>query len=290
LIHKALRSLDQIEELEAIHDVRKDIKKLRAVLRLVRDKLPRRTYRRFTRGLRKAAAPLSGARDAHVKLLAFESLVAHFRKQTSVEPFRDFRAELQENCLEATRLFSEKGAPNIARAVFLRLSRNVAGLAVDGKGWGAVGGGVHANYSLGRKPYRVVLKNPTIENFHEWRKRVKDLWYQVRLLRPIWPEQMSALSKDLKTLGEYLGDDHDLALLKEEVAAIARRNGTSGDIEPLTGLIDLRQRELRSAALELGARVYAENPAVFCQRLGRYWKFWRGTKKGKRRAALSISR
>jgi CHAD domain-containing protein len=283
LIQQALRSLDRIEELESIHDVRKDIKKMRAILRLVRDNSPSRTYRKFTRALRKAAAPLAGARDAHVKLQAFESLVAHFKKQISIERFKRFRAELEKNCREATRLFSEKGSANNARAIFLTLSGRLADLAVERKEWGAVCPGVQTSYRLGRRDYKAVLKDPSTENFHNWRKRVKDLWYQVRLLRPIWPEQMCALSEELKTLGEYLGDDHDLSLLKEEVAAMARRNGTIGDIEALVAVIDLRQRELRSAALDLGARVYSEKPVVFSQRLGRYWKFWRGTKRGKRR-------
>jgi CHAD domain-containing protein len=71
-IRKALHCLDEIEDLEAIHRVRKNIKKLRALLRLVKKKVPGREYRRATRALRRAAAPLAGPRDAHVKQQALE--------------------------------------------------------------------------------------------------------------------------------------------------------------------------------------------------------------------------
>jgi hypothetical protein len=47
-----------------------------------------------------------------------------------------------------------------------------------------------------------VLQNPAPEDFHRWRKRVKDLWYHVSLLERAWPEQMEALAKELKTLSD----------------------------------------------------------------------------------------
>ena len=37
-------------------------------------------------------------------------------------------------------------------------------------------------YVRGRDDFKTVLEDPTSENLHEWRKRVKDLWYQEQLL------------------------------------------------------------------------------------------------------------
>ena len=47
-----------------------------------------------------------------------------------------------------------------------------------------------------------MLQNPAPEDFHRWRKRVKDLWYHVSLLERARPEQMEALAKELKTLSD----------------------------------------------------------------------------------------
>ena len=39
-------------------------------------------------------------------------------------------------------------------------------------------------------------KDPTADNFHEWRKRVKDHWYHSRLLWPVWQKPMKAFTSD----------------------------------------------------------------------------------------------
>ena len=59
---------------EAVHGARKDMKKLRTVLRLLRGRLGKRRYRRGNARFRDAARALSGARDAEVKLATLEAL------------------------------------------------------------------------------------------------------------------------------------------------------------------------------------------------------------------------
>ena len=62
---------------EAVHGARKDMKKLRTVLRLLRDALGRKRYRRANARFRDAARALSSARDAEVKLATLEALGEH---------------------------------------------------------------------------------------------------------------------------------------------------------------------------------------------------------------------
>jgi CHAD domain-containing protein len=134
-----------------------------------------------------------------------------------------------------------------------------------------------------------VLKDPAPENFHEWRKGAKDLWYQVTLLRPLWPEQMDATARELEALGEHLGDDHDLAMLRQAVEEKCVGDGHRRELEILNGLIDERQHELRAGALALGARFYTEKPRAFCDRLAGYWRIWRREKKRVMEAAETAS-
>jgi CHAD domain-containing protein len=137
---------------------------------------------------------------------------------------------------------------------------------------------VNAAYNRGQEIFQLVLKVPSPENFHLWRKRAKDLWYQITLLRRLWPEQMEAMGHELETLGEYLGDNHDLDLLRLDVED--RCAGVnSHEVETLKALIDERRRELRTAALALGSRFYAEKPSAFCDRIAGYWRVWRHEKK-----------
>ena len=72
-------------------------------------------------------------------------------------------------------------------------------------------------YARGRDAFARADRKPTTTNLHEWRKRVKDLWYQQRLLEDTWPGVMKAQAKEAKTLSKLLGEDHDLAVLSEHV-------------------------------------------------------------------------
>jgi CHAD domain len=62
----------------AIHEARKDLKKTRAVLRLVRDQLGKERYGRENARLREASRALSGSRDATVKAETLEALAERY--------------------------------------------------------------------------------------------------------------------------------------------------------------------------------------------------------------------
>ena len=63
-----------------------------------------------------------------------------------------------------------------------------------------------------------------MESLHEWRKRVKHLWYHHTLLRSLWPPVMEVTGDEAHALSDHLGDDHDLAVLAAWVER-ARRGG-----------------------------------------------------------------
>src|SRR5579884_1919695 len=74
-IEHAFGCLEDVEDAEAVHCARKDIKKVRAVLRLVRSCVRKKEFRKLTRGFREAAELLAPVRDAYVKTEALRRLV-----------------------------------------------------------------------------------------------------------------------------------------------------------------------------------------------------------------------
>src|ERR1700737_1955581 len=60
---------------EVIHDLRKQVKMLRSLLRLERADMGDLRYRRANRCLREASLPLSGVRDAKVVLTSCDRLM-----------------------------------------------------------------------------------------------------------------------------------------------------------------------------------------------------------------------
>jgi CHAD domain-containing protein len=170
---------------------------------------------------------------------------------------------------------SHTDAARSVRRLLKTASGQLASVNPKASGWSALGPGLKRSYRDGRHGYRLAQQSGTPEHFHEWRKRVKDLYYQVGLLCPVWPEQMAASEAELKELGERLGYDHDVYLLTEPGIIRRFRQQALEQAETLQALARQRQEELHVQALALGARFYQEKPSAFCKRLELYWKRWR---------------
>jgi len=284
-VENALECLEDCGHAEAIHCARKDIKKVRAVLRLVQTEIVKKEFRRLTSLLRKAANLLAVPRDAYIKAKTLRDLARHFKGQLAPGALRGIRAELRNAFDEEMKRFGREKTGRRVERILRRVAKQLERLDVNGKGWKALSPGVRAAYSQGRCAYQRVLKDSSPGNLHDWRKSVKDLWYQVTLLRPVWPEQMDAIAGELESLGECLGDDHDLVVLQHAVEKLCKGDRNARELEILNGLTEQRHRELRDAAGALGARFYAEKPSMFCNRLARYWRTWRHEKEFVARAA-----
>ena len=109
-----------------------------------------------------------------------------------------------------------------------------------------------------------MLAEPGTENFHSWRKRVKDLYYQAQLLRELHPG-LRETAAGAKALSRQLGQLHDLAFFRERLEGSLEFPEAERAL--LLGLLCTRERELERAALDFGARFYAEKPAGFDRRL-----------------------
>jgi len=73
------------------------------------------------------------------------------------------------------------------------------------------------------------------------------------LLRPLAPKPLTPLAKTIDRLGDLLGDDHDLGVLRREVAGDPARFGGPEALEPLLARIDRRRQKLSTMRLRWGA-------------------------------------
>ncbi|HEY2480386.1 MAG TPA: CHAD domain-containing protein [Solirubrobacterales bacterium] len=255
---------------EAIHGARKDLKKARAALRLVRDEMGETTFERENRALRDAGRLLSASRDAQVKLGTLDSLVegsgdappgptALWREALVADRDRIVGDETDgtEEAVAAIEVVA-------ARAPEWKLREN---------GWRLLAPGLDTAYREGRAAFATLGEEACFEAVHELRKRAKDLWYQVRLLRDAWPRVLDANAEEIHDFTDLLGDHHDLAVLAEDLAG--RTEVDAAHRETLRTLIEARQASLLAEALAAGERVYAEKPKAFGRRMRAYWRAWR---------------
>jgi CHAD domain-containing protein len=117
-----------------------------------------------------------------------------------------------------------------------------------------------------------VEEEASVTNLHELRKRVKDLWYQLRLIREADRHMIGALADHAHDLSDHLGDDHDLALLREEAQRRRDAFSSPADQRHLLQEIDQRRGELQFAAISLGERIYADKPKKFTARLAKRFR------------------
>src|SRR6185437_16474643 len=76
---------------ESVHEARKDLKRARATLRLLREALGNSTYKRENAAIRDAARPLSEVRDGRVLLDALRSLVKYYGPTARALPLEGFK-------------------------------------------------------------------------------------------------------------------------------------------------------------------------------------------------------
>jgi CHAD domain-containing protein len=257
-----------------VHEARKDIKKIRSALRMVRDELGDDVWRRENEHYRDVARTLSAFRDAEILVEALDSLGERFGAPAR-ERFARLRAELEREVRAAHDDGSIERAMTTAAGELSAGRPRTAQLDLDGDGWELIGPGLHRSYRRGRRRLRAVEEEASVANLHELRKRVKDLWYQLRLIRSAEPHTIGALADHAHDLSDHLGDDHDLALLREEAGRRRDAFAEPGERRNLAELIDRRRGELQFAAISLATRIYAQKPKKFTRRLSARWTDWR---------------
>jgi D-xylono/L-arabinono-1,4-lactonase len=261
---------------EHVHEARKAMKRLRAVVRLVRVELGDEIYRLENSCYRDAAGQLSGVRDAAALLEALDALTEFAGTRLRRNRFATVGKWLAERRDAIHAGSADDG--DVARRVVNDLRwarRRVHEWPLDDSGWKTLQTGICRVYSRGRRRYQQVLVQPGDELFHEWRKWVKYLWYHVQMAREVWPGMMVTIADELDELGDLLGQDHDLTVLRDTVMAEMSRPIRATTLQALLELVEDRQTHLRERACRIGRRVYVERPQDFGRRFQGYWRAWR---------------
>jgi CHAD domain-containing protein len=298
----AMLAGDATAPLEAaeVHEMRKALKRLRALLRLARAPLGESRYADADAVARHAGHTLSLARDAEVTLETLERMIARHPRKLDRAGVRRLRSRLADEREQSRVRTLTDGAERANLLDELRAcrSRLTAWQPESGASAG-LQPGVRSLYRDGRARRRRAerAKGSGSRRLHEWRKRVKDLRYAAEALAPAEaPEERLAHKRKARSerrraqharrarrrltrlaaradrLAETLGEHHDLGVLD---AWVARQAGAPGGpvgrrgARRLKKLIAQRRAKLRRRALRDGARLYADRPKRFARRVSR---------------------
>lgn len=261
-LENAIAQLDRDKPRDdAVHDARKSIKKVRAVLELVNLK---KQGGRSIDDLRRAAHMLSPLRDAEAMLESTEALYS--RGSQSIPSAA--RSAVTATLADDKKRIARKSASDRAFVKVVRSLRNVHRASGSWK-WKQLHApdlfdGLRHSYKRTRRRMQNLSQESSSDEFHTWRKRIKTLWYGLRLL-----EKRASVGRhlvDLKRLETWLGDDHNLAVLGQKIHS--RQFARVGPLRrQLTELTSRRRRRLRERSLALGARVFKVAPKEFKREL-----------------------
>src|ERR1051326_159954 len=181
-----------------VHATRKHLKKARAVLRLVRKEIGRGLFKKQDRGLRDVGRLISEIRDAEVRLQTVRELqgIARRQRRHSFDKLEEILMLELENFIAAFAEWQQQAIP-----ILERIHDDIDCWPVDHFGFKQFRRGVQATYKRGRKALAEAKRTQTAESFHLFRKEAKQLWYQLRILRPTNPVVLKNLSDDLGALG-----------------------------------------------------------------------------------------
>lgn len=250
-----------------VHTARKRIKKVRALLRLVRDAMGK-AYCRESRPLRRISRRLGVLSDTTATLAAFERLgigrgrrlppaaAALRRSLVRQERVVDVLVGNTDALVKATRRLRAEG-------------RRASHWTLRGEDFAAIAGGLEQTYRAARRAMRRADVRPTARRLHTWRRRAKDQWFQLRLLDARTRGRLRRETRVLERLDGVLGDYHDLTLLTmaiEHATSIPRLERAA-----LLRPIARARRRLRRRARALAETVYQERPRAFVRHVEQLW-------------------
>jgi len=264
-----LKMVGDPESDEAVHDARRRVKKIRAIVRLVRPVLDK-TSRALDPDLRRVSKLLAPVADGQGVIETLNELGRRYRQvlpQKTVEALRadllareqriDARAKNEHVLQEAKRTLREHRA-EVRRWQF------------SSDGFGAIAEGLKDSVRRARNAMVVAWLHPTAAHHHAWRRYVKNHWFHVRLLEERCGNHLMPLQRRLETLDGVLGEYHNLVLLREVLAGDS--NLSERDVAQCLRVVTRYQRALRQHAQVLGLRVYSEKPRRFVRRVRTLWR------------------
>ena len=256
----------KLTDAETVHELRKALKRWRALMRLLSGPLgePAVRMRIEARELMRA---LSVTRDAQAALDALTDL------GKSDLPFSATSRKTIGARLTRLRVAAE--AAGFTPALRQRMTQYLESAALSLERWpltsigfAAIADELTGTYRRARRLIPDTWAEAEARELHELRKRVVEHRHQMELLEPLWPKLAKLWGKEAQRLRERLGASQDLTVLESFTAPHGPLATWRARLAPL--IAARRERHLK-AATKLATRLFAEKPKAFRTRISALW-------------------
>ena len=252
-----------------VHEVRQELKRLRALLALVRPMVRPGKFRQQRRCLRRCSAELSDSRDARVRLESLSLIAAAGRPAIATRHWAALTRQLREGSLGHIRQLVHGRSPQKIRRRLKGFDRRFQSTPVCAGEGQRVLTGIVSSYRKARRALRRVHSNPSTRNLHSWRRCTKRLWHQLVPVQNSLPSSLATWTQKLDQLGASLGEDHDLFLLSRFLRRKGDETLSKKERDGLLQWIQTRRLELVESVTNQGRGVFAATPSRFQTELRR---------------------
>jgi CHAD domain-containing protein len=263
---------------EAVHEARKSVKKVRAIVELIEADGGKRLGNSRKR-LRSVNRKLSRLRDADAMIEALTKLRSRNARLFSEHTFARVRRLLWSHKQDAMNAAEQEQMwESVART--LRKVRRQARRwqPVHGR-FGTLARGIRTMHRRGRKSLRRARSSQRAEDFHRWRKAIKALWYELRLIEAC----DRTIQRDVDALHRaetLLGDEHNIVVLCAELSKDSSVCGETFDLSRLQSAAGRYQRDLRKKAIAIAGRIFNRTSRDYARGVKRVWRHWRQRETG----------
>jgi len=264
-----LHSVGDPQSDDAVHDARRRVKKIRAIIRLVRPVLDKE-YRAVDRDLSTVSRLLAPVADGRGIVETLTEIEHRYPASLSKRALAAARKGVLRNGARADRDAHARGILKIAAGTLRSERSRVKRWRVRGEGFSAIAPGLEESYRRARRMMLVTWSKPKPSHFHTWRRYVKDHWFHIRLLEGHCANHLVAYERRIEALDGILGEYHNVILLRDLLVTDAslRREESARCLR----VVARYQRVLRRHAEILGARIYTERPRRFVRRVRHLWR------------------
>ncbi len=240
---------------ESIHEARKCIKRIRAVLRLIRDDIGSDKYRKENFYFRDINRNMSDIRSITVNIetlakldsdesLDYKALIGHF-------------AGLKQKIIY--KLCVEENRPAETLEMLRRGRKRTGRILIKNKDYEILFLGLIRVFNQCLRYMNMAKNDPAAINLHEFRKKVKYLYYQSQVLEPVLPEEAVIVTPKLDKLADYLGEDHDLAELGDSLRGNPGIMAGSFKRDSIYNIIDKARNDKQNKLFSLAGEIFDDS-------------------------------
>ena len=264
-----LHSVGDPQSDDAVHDARRRVKKIRAIIRLVRPVLDKNS-REVDHDLSTVSRLLAPVADGRGVIETLEGLAHRYAKALPPPTLAAARAGVLRSSRRADRDANEHGIIEVAAGTLRAERKRIKQWRIAADGFRAVAPGLEQSYRRARRMMIAAWSQPKPSRFHSWRRCVKEHWFHVRLLEGRCGYHLVSYQRRIEALDGVLGEYHNVILLHDVLltdATMSRKEAAR-----CLRVLARYRRLLRNHAEVLGVRIFTERPRRFVRRVRRLWR------------------